>query len=416
MRGPFLRGPLPRGLPRGILGYFKVEHALLLVPIFGFALYDSVFQAFSSILGVLSDAYPDVSVTTIQMILAIPPMASIPGTLASGFLSSYVRKKVIAEFALAIIFAGGMIPVAFREPSICAMFACSVCVGLGQGLLHPMANAFICLTWENGQRGRVLGFKQSFNFIADALVALVVGYLALAYWGNAFLVYLGVIPVLALTHVLFPRGELDEKLVRRGSGLADLRKLFNVRTLYLFVLLMVAMMLLYGFNTNIALLMRDRGLGTSADVSKIASLVSIVSCCLGILYGKVVGALGRYTLTAGFALLAAGMVISSIGTDLATVVYGGVLFGVGSGIQQVSTVYCVSKTVDESVVTMAIAVTMSFVSLGASLSPVVINGVQELVFGSVAPHQALLLAGCGYVVLALVEGTVTRLRERGCEG
>ena len=125
------------------VAYFKIEHALFLVPIFGFAIYDSVFSAFSSILAVLGDAYPDVPRTTIQMILSVPPMVSIPGTLLSGFLSSYVRKKLIAEFALAVIFVGGMIPVVFQTPSIEAMFACSACVGLGQGLLHPMANAFI---------------------------------------------------------------------------------------------------------------------------------------------------------------------------------------------------------------------------------------------------------------------------------
>ena len=148
-----------KGIIRKIQDYFRLEQALLLIPICGFALYDSVFQSFSSILGVLSDAYPNVSVTTIQLIIAIPPMASIPGTLLAGFLAAYVRKKRIAQFALCIIFVGGAIPVVFREPTIYAMFTCSICVGLGQGLLHPMANAFICQTWSDEQRGKALGFK-----------------------------------------------------------------------------------------------------------------------------------------------------------------------------------------------------------------------------------------------------------------
>nr|WP_253904673.1 MFS transporter [Adlercreutzia sp. ZJ473] len=401
---------------RGIVEYFAIEHALFLVPIFGFALYDSVFQSFSSILGALSDSYPDVSVTTIQMILAIPPMASIPGTLASGLLSSYVRKKVIAEISLAVIFAGGMIPVIFPNPTIHAMLVCSACVGLGQGFLHLMANTFICRTWEGEERGRALGFKQAFNFVGDALIALVVGYLALANWKNAFLVYLGVIPVLAFAHMLFPRGGLDEKLVSRHGGAKGLKELLNPRMLYLVVLFMFAMMFLYGFNTNIALLIKSRGLGTTADVSKVAFIVSVVSCCLGVLYGKVLGMMGRYTLTAGFGFLAAGMILASFGTSLLIVICGGVLFGVGSGIQQVSTIYNVSKAVDKSAVTMAISIVLSFVSLGAALSPVVINGAQELIFGSVAPHQALLVAGFGYVALTLVEGLTTKMRARVRQG
>ncbi len=400
------------GLFSKILGYFKIEHLLFLIPICGFALYDSVFQAFSSILAVLKDSYPDVSVTTIQMIISIPPMASIPGTLLAGFLSSYVRKKRIAEFALGVIFIGGMIPVVFREPSIEAMFVCSICVGLGQGLLHPMANAFICQTWEDDQRTKALGFKQAFNFIGDAIVALAVGFLALAHWGNAFLVYLGIIPIFILAQVLFPKGELDKKLITKENRAAGLKEVLQPRMLYLLILFLFAMMFLYGFSTNIAMLVQDRGLGTTADVSKITSAISITSFVLGVLYGGVSKLCGRYTLAIGFSLLACGMFIVSCGTSLPMVACGGILFGIGSGIQQITTIYCVSKTVDKSVVTMAIAITVSFISIGASLSPVVINGLQEALFGSVAPNQALLLAGCGYIGLALVDGIGARIRGK----
>ena len=137
----------------------------MLVPVFGLAVYDSVFSAFSSILGVLGDAYPDVPRTMVQMVLSVPPLVSIPGTLFSGFLSSYVRKKRIAEFALAVLFVGGMIPAVLPEPSIYALFACSACVGLGQGLLHPMANAFICQTWDDDNVHKLMDLSINKNWI-----------------------------------------------------------------------------------------------------------------------------------------------------------------------------------------------------------------------------------------------------------
>lgn len=392
--------------------YFWLEHALFLIPICGFALYDSVFQAFSSILGALTDAYPDVPVTVIQLIISIPPMASIPGTLLAGFLAAYIRKKRIAQFALCVIFVGGMIPVVFREPMIYAMFACSICVGLGQGLLHPMANAFICQTWNDNARGKALGFKQSFNFIGDALVALCVGYLALSHWGNAFLVYLGVIPIFILTQVLFPKGDLEEKLVSKESKLAGMKALFCPRMVYLFALFFFAMMFLYAFNTNIAMLVKSRGFGTTADVSKITFTVSVVSFLLGIAYGGISKKLGRFTLAVGFGFLAAGMLMASFGQSFEMVAFGGVLFGIGLGIQQITTIYCVSKTVGKSLVTIAISVTVSFISLGATLSPVVINGLQELIFHAAAPNQAMLLAGIGYIVLMIVEGASSLAHRR----
>lgn len=398
-------------LLNGIVRYFKIEHLPFLIPICGFALYDSVFQSFSSILGVLKDAYPNVPVTVIQMIISIPPMASVPGTLIAGFLASYVRKKRIAEFALVVIFLGGMIPVVFREPTIYAMFACSICVGLGQGLLHPMANTFICQTWEDDERSRALGFKQAFNYIGDALVALCVGFLALSHWGNAFFIYFGVIPILILTHLLFPKGEPDKKLVDKNERLAGLKELFKPRMVYLILVFMFAMVFIYGFNANIAMLIQSKNLGTTVDISKIASTISIMSFLLGIAYGKVSRLAGRYTLTLGFSLLSAGIVTASFGASLPMIACGGVLFGLGMGIQQISTIYYLSKTVDKSVVTMAISVTVSFISLGASLSPIIINGLQAIIFGSTAPNQALLLAGCGYAILAVVEGTTSKLHK-----
>ena len=82
----------------------------------------------------------------------------------------------------------------------------------------------------------------------------------------------------------------------------------------------------------------------------------------------------------------------------------GVLFGIGSGIQQISTIYYISKTADKKVVTMAISVCVSFVSLGATLSPLVINGLQMLLFGAEGAASSLLVAGCGFAALALLEG------------
>ena len=74
-----------KGFFSSIAGYFRVQHLLLLVPIGAFAIYDSVFSAFSSVLAVLWEMYPDVSRAGIQMVLALPSLTSVPTTLLTGF-------------------------------------------------------------------------------------------------------------------------------------------------------------------------------------------------------------------------------------------------------------------------------------------------------------------------------------------
>lgn len=412
LAGPAAKGAAPMGDGLGKLAsYFKIRYAIMLIPVCGFAIYDSVFQSFSSILGVLRDAYPDVPVTVIQMILALPPMVSIPGTLLAGFLASYIHKKRLAEFALAIIFVGGMIPVVFPEPTIYAMFACSACIGVGQGFLHPLANAIICQRWEDdSERSRVLGFKQCFNYLGEVLVTLCVGFLALAHWGNAFLVYLGVIPVFLVTHFCLPKGELDKRLVDREHRAEGLRELLRPRVVYLFVLFFFAMMCLYGYYTNIALLVQERQLGTTADIAGISSVISLSSLVLGALYGLVSKRLGRFTLTVGFALLACGMFVVSLGVSLPMIVGGGVLIGLGVGIQQISTIYYLSKAVHPRLVTLAVSVALSCISLGASLAPLVIGFVNVVVMGGQTAAGGLAVSGAGYLLLTVVEGLQARRR------
>lgn len=70
---------------KGIVAYFRVEHAIVLIPVCSFAVFDSAFSAFSSVLAMIGDQFPDVPVVVIQMVLSIPSLLSIPAMLLSGF-------------------------------------------------------------------------------------------------------------------------------------------------------------------------------------------------------------------------------------------------------------------------------------------------------------------------------------------
>ncbi|MBQ3105896.1 MAG: MFS transporter, partial [Eggerthellaceae bacterium] len=340
----------------GFLGYFRIEHALLLIPCCGISIFDSVFSAFSSILAVLGELYPDVPTTVIQLILTMPQAMCVPAGIVAGILASYVRKKHIAEFALVLILIGGMIPVAFHNPTIQLMFLCGGLIGAGQGLLMPMTNAFICELWQkDGERSKALGFNKAFGYIGTSIVALVVGYLALRYWGNGFLVYLTVIPVIILVHLLFPRGELETKLVSTESKIAGLKSLLNLRMIYLCCVFFVGGICLFGFHSNIAMLVSEKGLGNTADIAKITSTLNIMSLVVAVLYGKLSAKLGRFTLIAAFLLAALGNFVALSGGSLFVLILGGALFGIGAAMQEVSTIYYVSLSVDKKQVTIAIS-------------------------------------------------------------
>ena len=230
------------------------------------------------------------------------------------------------------------------------------------------------------------------------------------------MVYLGVIPVLLVTHFCLPKGDLDKRLIDREHRAEGLRELLRPRVVYLFVLFFFAMMCLYGYYTNIALLVQERQLGNTADIAGISSTISIVSLILGVLYGAVSRRLGRFTLTVGFGLLSLGMLVVSLGGSLPVIVAGGVLIGLGVGIQQISTVYYISKAVNPRLVTLAVSIALSCISLGASLAPVVIGFVSVTVLGGQTAAGGLMVSSAGYLILMLVEGGQALRRRRALRG
>lgn len=392
-------------LLRSIAGYFKVQHLLFLVPIGAFAIYDSVFSAFSSVLAVLWEMYPDVSRAGIQMILAVPSLASIPTTLLTGFLTSYVHKKTIAEVALVFLLVGGLVPVAIEEPHIALLFASSALIGVGQGLLHPLASMLVCQYWESkSERSRVLGFKQAFNYLGAAVVSLLVGLLALLQWNFAYLIYLGVIPVLIITVTQLPKGQLEDRLVDRKHRSFGVKKLLTPALAYACFIFCTVSLFNFAFQSNIAMLINEKGFGDVVDTAVITAILQIASFAIGVFYGQITRLFRKYVLVPGLALLTVGFLLVAFAPSMVGVLVGGTIFGIGAGIQYVTTLYNTSKSVDQSVVSMALSLVLSLTSVGFSLSPIVIESIKDVVFGPGAgADMSMVVAGVGCGVLLVIE-------------
>lgn len=392
-------------LLRSIAGYFRVQHALFLVPIGAFAIYDSVFSAFSSVLAVLWEMYPDVPRAGIQMILAVPSLASIPTTLLAGVMTSYVHKKTIAEIALAFLLVGGLAPVAIAEPHIGLLFASSALIGVGQGLLHPLASMLVCQYWESkSERSRVLGFKQALNYLGAAVVSLLVGLLALMQWNFAYLIYVGVIPVLIITATQLPKGQLEDRLIDHRHLSSGVKKLLTPALVYACFIFCAVSLFNFAFQSNIAMLINEKGFGDVVDTAVITAILQIASFAVGVFYGQIVKLFRRYVLLPGLALLATGFLMVAFAPSMAVVLVGGTVFGVGAGIQYVTTLYSTSKSVDQHVVSMALSLVLALTSLGFSVSPIVIEGVKDLLFGpGVGADMSLAIAGVGCAALFVVE-------------
>lgn len=384
----------------GLASYFQVKNAIVLVPVCAFAIFDSAFSSFSAVLAEVGKQFPDVSTTMIQMVLSIPSLISIPTMLLTGVLASYIRKRTIGLFSLGILLIAGLIPILTQGANFYIVLASSALIGIGQGFLHPLASSVICEVWPAGdERRKVLGFKQAANYMGAATISLMVGFLALAGWYFAYFVYALTIPVFLIAWFRMPKGELEARLVSHGG--AGLRELVTPQMLYLLILFVCACLFQFSYYTNVAMMVSEKGLGTPADISLITSANYLVAFCLGIMYGKMSSVIGDRTLAVGFLILACGLTIASLSTAFPILVIGGLMFGFGSGVQEISTIYLISREATHSA-TLAMSLALVAVNVGMSLSPIVINTIKEML-GLTAAANAMQIGAVGFVCLATIE-------------
>jgi MFS family permease len=387
-----------------VVNYFKVDHAIILIPVCAFAIFDSVFNSFSSVLALIGDDYRDASQVAIQMILSVPSLLAIPTMLVSGLLASRVHKRTLGLVAMGIMFAGAMLPWAYRSTGIWVLFASSITIGIAQGLLHPLASSVVIDTWQKGRRKKVLGFKQAANYLGASICTLLVGALASTGWRNSYLVYLLLIPAFLVTYFRMPQGKLDKRIVTSKQTIVNLREMANRSTVYLLLLFMFAAIFQFTFYSNIAMSTKEHSFGTSVETSQITAIAYVCSFVVGILFSKVSDVCKERTLAIGFLIEASGLAVAASAPSFEIVLLGGALFGTGSCMQEVSTIFYLSRERSaRGHATMLISMGLICINLGIAVSPVLVSFAKSNILHSSTASAGMLVGSIGFIVLAVIE-------------
>ncbi|HCX03506.1 MAG TPA: hypothetical protein DHM42_03395 [Clostridiales bacterium] len=378
------------------------EKGTILIPLLLFIIFQSAFNAFSPILSQIAERFPGASTTTIQMVLSFPSLVSIPVSISAGLLASYIHKKRLVQFALVAMLFGGMLPILIHS-SIIALFVSSGLIGLGQGLLISLSNALIAEHFDGNERGTVFGFKQVANSVGIAALTVIIGYLGTITWYSAYWVYLLVAPIFILVSKYLPLGKLDEKLVGKGVGLDGIKKLVNPSFIYMCILCFFMGALLFTFYANIAMMVTEKGFGDSSAVGQITALNSLMTILVGLIFGFILKGFKKYTLSLAMLVLCITFLILAFSNKFQFAVLGGIVFGIGAGLQQAGSIYYVSESVSKNLNTLAIAIALALISLGVTFSPAIINSIKVTIFGSTTATSSMMVAALGYGTMLIVE-------------
>lgn len=366
--------------------------------------------AISPLLGQLTDIFPGASELEIQLLTLVPNLIIIPFVLLSGRLAESRSKATIVVVALGIYLASGVLYMV--ASTMVELIAVGALLGLGCGLVIPLAASLLADSFTGKYRMQQLGIKSGIANLSLVLATLAVGGLAAHDWRLPFLVYL--IPVVPLALALFLPRPSQSALRNIGSSVApqssnlrsgiDWRRLGEVMLLYFFVCYATV-----SIAYNLPFLVAHHAI-SSELLGMITALFFLAIFLPGLALPWVVRGLKQSTSVVSLTAIGVGSLVVGLGATVAEFATGAVLMGLGLGvIQPLMYDKGVECATSERKVTLALSFVLATNYVAVAAAPLLVDGVS---------------AGLGYTgnnvfpfvlngVLALVVGALAVVWRKG---
>ncbi len=155
--------------------------------------------AISPLLGKLKEVFPDVTELETQLLVTLPNLIIIPFILWSGKLCNQGNQLMVLVVGLAIYTFSGILFL-FANKMVQLIFL-SCLLGIGCGLVIPLAASLIAQNFAGPARTKQLGMKSGVSNFMVIIATLFVGWIAKLGWHLSFLVYL--VPIIPMCLVPF---------------------------------------------------------------------------------------------------------------------------------------------------------------------------------------------------------------------
>ncbi len=155
--------------------------------------------AISPIMGKLEDIFPHASEFEIQLLTVLPNLVIIPFMLISGKLSVGHSQSLLVTIGLVIYLFAGVLY--FFADSMIELILISALLGVGCGIVVPLAGGLIGQYFVGKARVKYLGWKSGVSNFTIILGTLFVGLVADKNWHLPFIVYM--IPIVPLCLIPF---------------------------------------------------------------------------------------------------------------------------------------------------------------------------------------------------------------------
>lgn len=169
--------------------------------------------AISPIMGKLNKVFSNVTELEIQLLTVLPNLVTIPFILCSGKICTQKNQMFILGIGLIIYTLTGILY--FFADTMIELILLSCVLGVGCGLVIPLAASLISQYFTGKARTKQLGMKSSLSNFTVIFATIFVGWIAAIKWQLAFIVYM--IPIIPLCLIPF----MTSKYISANSIIND---------------------------------------------------------------------------------------------------------------------------------------------------------------------------------------------------
>lgn len=364
----------------------------------------------ASSLGVVAAHFPEVSMTNVQVgLISVPCIVIMVVTLLMGKLMQVVSKKVLTIIAIILFLVGGIAP-AFMS-SFSAIIVLRGIFGAGVGILQVVSTALVAENFEGAEREKVQGNLQAFQMLGCAIMVFVGGWLGAKGWSTAFYVHALALVSLVAALVCLPNVKpAAAKPAQAEDKPAEKAKLTGKMWIWMVVAFFVFCTGQIFSNSN-AFLVVDKGIGDSAASGLGMAFFCAGGILMGLLYGRLAKALGKFVMGVGFFVMAASYVIMAMGNTIVMFYIGCLVLGLGMSIVMPNVFLNVGSSVAPAAVGMALSIATCVQNFGQFCSPYIVNPITAAIGGLASVNAFIVgavmggILGAAMIVKAFFEKT-----------
>lgn len=291
------------------------------------------------------------------LINSLPTIFIAVAGIAFGFVAGRaVGYRTMAVAGSALCLVAGIAPAFIDDFGL--ILVCRSIVGIGVGLLIPMANALVNGSFEGDARARLLSAGSLMLNLGGIVLQSVGGFLADVGWQTTFYGYLLFIVALAMSFMI-PDVRSDGPMGWRG---------LDRRMAVVVALFMIYGILQFSVMQNTSELFELRGAGGASASGLALSVFTALGCVGGLLYSRIRSVSTRAVFPLLWTATAVGALIQAVSDSGALMTAGLAVFGFGFGMIIPAFVDWAGVMSKPSTVAFATALTTSGLYTGSFLS------------------------------------------------